>query len=52
MVGDRIHDIIGANNNKIDSVAVLYGYGSEEELKDGRPTYFVGSPKEMLNLFL
>lgn len=33
MVGDRMHDIIGAKQNHIDSVGVLYGYGSREELE-------------------
>ena len=33
MVGDREHDIIGAHKNGLRAVGVLYGYGSEEELK-------------------
>ncbi len=32
MVGDRKHDIIGARENGIDSVGVLWGYGSRDEL--------------------
>lgn len=32
MVGDRSHDVIGARNNGMTAVGVLYGYGSEEEL--------------------
>ncbi len=32
MVGDREHDIIGAKKNNVDSIGVLYGYGSREEL--------------------
>ncbi len=32
MVGDRKHDIIGAKENEIASVGVLYGYGVREEL--------------------
>ena len=32
MVGDRIFDIRGAREAGMDSVGVLYGYGSEEEL--------------------
>jgi phosphoglycolate phosphatase len=32
MIGDREHDIIGANENKIASIGVLWGYGSLEEL--------------------
>lgn len=33
MVGDREHDIIGAKACGIASIGVLYGYGSEEELR-------------------
>jgi len=32
MIGDREHDIIGAKECGMDSVGVLYGYGSREEL--------------------
>jgi phosphoglycolate phosphatase len=32
MVGDRSHDVVGARNNGMTAVGVLYGYGSEEEL--------------------
>ncbi len=31
MIGDRKHDIIGANKNNIKSIGVLYGYGNMEE---------------------
>ncbi len=33
MVGDREHDMIGARENGIDSIGVLFGYGSRQELK-------------------
>ncbi len=32
MVGDRFYDIEGARENNIDSIGVLYGFGSLEEL--------------------
>ncbi len=32
MVGDRFHDIVGAAKNGIDSIGLLCGYGSKEEL--------------------
>lgn len=47
MVGDREYDIIGAQNNRIDSVGVTYGYGSIEELKNENPTYIVNSVAEL-----
>lgn len=33
MVGDREHDILGAEANGLDAIGVLYGYGSREELE-------------------
>ena len=32
MIGDREHDIIGAKENGLKSIGVLYGYGDENEL--------------------
>lgn len=32
MVGDRMHDVVGAAKNGIPCVGVTYGYGSREEL--------------------
>ncbi len=34
MVGDRSHDIVGAHNNGMTSVGVLYGYGDRAELEE------------------
>ena len=47
MVGDRCHDILGARENGIDSVAVTYGYGTDAELRQSEPTYFANSPDEL-----
>lgn len=41
MIGDRKHDLIGAEKNKIDAVGVLYGYGSLEELKTAKSVEIV-----------
>ena len=43
MVGDRKHDIIGALNNGIAPIAVLYGYGSRDELETAGADRFVDS---------
>lgn len=43
MIGDRKHDVIGAANTGIDSIAVCYGYGTFEELSQSNPTYIVQS---------
>lgn len=48
MVGDRKHDIIGAKKNSIHSCGVLWGYGSEEELKENGADYIVKNPSDLL----
>ena len=47
MIGDRKHDIFGAQANDIDSIGVLYGYGSEEELRQSNPTHLVKTIEEL-----
>ncbi|WP_410982391.1 HAD family hydrolase [Bacillus cereus] len=51
MVGDRKHDIIGANRSGIDSIGVLYGYGSEEELKEAGTTHIVKHVEELRSFY-
>jgi phosphoglycolate phosphatase len=43
MVGDREHDVIGAQKCFVRSVAVTYGYGSGDELKGAKPDYMFDS---------
>ena len=47
MVGDREHDVIGAQGNAIDSIAVTYGYGSLLELQGAQPTYFAHAVEDI-----
>lgn len=47
MIGDRKYDIIGAKESGIDSIGVLYGYGSEQELKIENPTHVVDSVNDL-----
>ncbi len=47
MIGDRKHDIIGANQNGIASIGVLYGYGSKTELTEVGATHIVNDVKEL-----
>ena len=37
MVGDRVYDIEGGKENKVGTVAVAYGYGTQDELADADP---------------
>jgi phosphoglycolate phosphatase len=52
MIGDRKHDIIGANNTGIDSIGVTYGYGSFEELSDSNPTHIVKSVNQLKDILM
>lgn len=52
MVGDRMHDIIGAQTALVDSVGVLYGYGSREELEEARAGHIVSSVEELRSFLL
>lgn len=47
MIGDRKHDVMGANGNGIDSIGVLYGYGSEMELSDAKATHMVKDVEDL-----
>lgn len=51
MIGDREHDIIGANTIGIDSIGVYYGYAEEGELEKAGATYVVKTVSD-LNKFL
>lgn len=52
MIGDREHDIIGAREAGIDSMAVTFGYGSRKELLAAKPTWMAESPDEVIRLIL
>lgn len=47
MVGDRIHDIVAARNNKMDAIGVAYGYGSVDELAGAGAGCIVYKPDEL-----
>ena len=51
MIGDRKHDIIGAKENRLDSIGVLYGYGDREELSQAGADYIVEDIAGLRNLF-
>ena len=52
MVGDRKHDIIGAKEAGVDSIGVLYGYGSLAELRESVPNHIVADVMGLKNLLL
>ena len=52
MVGDREHDILGAGENRMDSIGVLFGYGSREELEKAGANEIAASVPELEKLLL
>jgi phosphoglycolate phosphatase len=49
MIGDRSHDMIGARNNGMTAVGVLYGYGSKEELVSAGAHHVCATPERLLD---
>ncbi len=47
MVGDREHDVLGARENGLDCVGVLFGYGSRKELEEVSAYRIVGTVGEL-----
>jgi phosphoglycolate phosphatase len=47
MIGDRSHDMVGAGNNGIKGIGVLYGYGSRDELLGAGARHLCASPAEI-----
>ncbi len=50
MVGDREHDIFGAKENHMDSIGVIYGYGSEEELTSAGAEHIAETVEDIYSL--
>ena len=47
MVGDREHDVLGAKENGIACIGVLFGYGSRDELEQAGAYGIVESVEEL-----
>lgn len=50
MIGDRKHDILGAQAHQMDAVGVLYGFGSRAELENTGATYIINQLEELPKL--
>ncbi len=48
MVGDREHDVLGAKENGLDCVGVLFGYGSRDELRAAGAMYLAEAVEDIL----
>jgi len=49
MIGDRGHDMIGARNNGMTAIGVLYGYGSKDELVDAGAHRICETHRELID---
>ena len=52
MIGDREHDIIGARENGLKCIGVLYGYGDVVELTQARADFIAKKTTDILNILL
>lgn len=50
MIGDREHDILGAKENHIQSAGVLFGFGTEHELREAGADWLIANPAELATL--
>ena len=48
MVGDRKYDVLGAQENGLDSIGVLFGFGDLEELTKAGATYIAETVEDIL----
>ena len=52
MIGDREHDVLGAKKFGMDSIGVLWGFGTEDELLRAGATYVCRNTDEVAAIFL
>ncbi|MGD0318562.1 MAG: HAD hydrolase-like protein [Nitrososphaerales archaeon] len=52
MIGDRGDDIIDARRNNVDSIGVLYGYGTALEVTESNPTFVAKTVEDIRTILL
>ena len=52
MIGDRKYDILGAKENGLNSMGVLFGFGDREELTEAGADYIVENVKDIATVLL
>ena len=52
MIGDREHDIFGAGNFGIKGIGVLWGYGSQDELRIAGADFISETPESLYKYIL
>ena len=50
MIGDRPSDIKAGILNNMDTIGVLYGMDTKENLSDAGATYLINTPKEIIEI--
>lgn len=48
MIGDRSHDVVGARKSGVASIGVLWGYGTEAELRSAGAGAIVSEPDQVI----
>ena len=48
MIGDREHDVVGAHENGLDCLGILYGFGSRKEFEEAGANYIRGNVEDIL----
>lgn len=48
MIGDKMHDILGAKENGLASIGVLFGYGSREELENAGADFIAENVNDII----
>lgn len=52
MIGDRSHDMIGAKENNLACLGVLYGFGDQAELERAGADYIAATPEAIEKIIL
>jgi len=52
MIGDRAHDMIAASANQVRALGVLWGFGSDSELRDHGAAACLASPNALATLLI
>ena len=52
MIGDRMHDVVGAKKNGLDCIGVLYGYGDRPELEEAGVIAIAADLNELAGLLI
>lgn len=50
MIGDTVFDIEGGHENGLSTIAVNYGFGKENELRNANPDYFAEDVEELYEI--